>query len=213
MEEIKIDYLQAPLEIYLSRLASGDPVPGGGSAAALVLSLSASLLSMVANFTIGKKRFAQFEPEAKEILERTESIRKESADLVEEDSRVYLKYRQAAAMDKADPNRTPALFQAVRDGNILLLKITGLTREVLQLAKPLLEKGNPYLVSDVACAAALVRSAYESAEMNILINFAGQPGLEEEAGIKEDLNRIREVVFSESGRILSETKRRLSKTL
>jgi len=209
---VKIDYLQAPLEIYLSRLASGDPVPGGGSAAALVLSLSASLLSMVANFTIGKKRFTQFEPEAKEILERTESIRKEASGLVEEDSRVYLKYRQAATMDKTDPRRTPALLQAVRDGNILLMKITSLTREVLQLAKPLLEKGNPYLVSDVACAAALARSAYESAEMNILINFSGQPGLEEEPGIKEDLNGIREAVVSESGRILSETKSRLSKT-
>ena len=123
MEKIKTDYLQNRLKDYLERLASKDPVPGGGSAGALSLSLAAALLSMVANFTIGKKRYLGFEAEAKEILNSTEAIRQEAAKLVEEYSVAYLQYRRAAEMDKEAPGRREALIAATRAGNKILTRI------------------------------------------------------------------------------------------
>ncbi len=209
MEEIKIDYLQNQLKNYLERLASGNPVPGGGSAGALSLSLSAALLSMVANFTIGKKRYLEFEAEAKEILNSTETIRQEAAKLVEKDSVAYLQYRRAAGMDKEAPGRQEALIAATRAGNKILALIAELSRQVLKLAGPLLEKGNPYLLSDVACAASLARAAFEMAEINILINLSGGLNLPDEAQIKKDLNSFREEIISKSDAILTEAKKRL----
>jgi formiminotetrahydrofolate cyclodeaminase len=209
MEEIKIDYLQSPLKTYLERLASRDPVPGGGSVGALSLTLSAALLSMVANFTIGKKRYFGFEAEAKEILNNTETIRQEAAKLVEEDSVVYLQYRRAAEMDKEAPGRPEALIAATRAGNKILILIAELSRQVLKLAGPLLEKGNPYLLSDVACAASLARAAFEVAEINILINLSGGLNLPDEAKTKKDLNSLREEIISKSDAILTEAKKRL----
>lgn len=209
MAEIEIDYLQSPLKDYLERLASKDPVPGGGSAGALSLSLSAALLSMVANFTIGKKRYLGFEAEAKEILNSTEAIRQEAAKLVEEDSVAYLQYRRAAEMDKEAPGRREALIAATRAGNKILMLIAELSRQVLRLTGPLLEKGNPYLLSDVACAASLARTAFEVAEINILINLSGGLNLPDEAKIKKDLNSFREEIISKSNAILTEAKKRL----
>lgn len=209
MEEIKIDYLQNSLERYLARLASNDPVPGGGSAGALSLSLSAALLSMVANFTIGKKRYLGFESEAKKILNSTETIREKASRLVEEDSISYLQYRRAAEMAKEAPGRQEALIAATRSGNTILLLIAELSRQILKLAAPLLEKGNPYLLSDVACAASLARTAFEVAEINILINLSGGLNLPEEAKIKEDLHNLGTAVISESETILTEAKKRL----
>ncbi|MCX5642828.1 MAG: cyclodeaminase/cyclohydrolase family protein [Candidatus Omnitrophica bacterium] len=210
MAEIKTDYLQNPLTTYLERLASKDPVPGGGSAGALSLSLSAALLSMVANFTIGKKRYLEFEAEAKEILKRTEAIRQEAAQLAEEDSVAYLQYRRAAEMDKEAPGRQEALIAATGAGNKILLRTAELSRQVLNLAKPLLEKGNPYLLSDVACAVSLARSAFEMAEINILINLSGGLNLPEASKINESLRALRRAVISESEEILIEVKRKLS---
>jgi len=210
MAEIKTDYLQNPLKTYLERLASKDPVPGGGSAGALSLSLSAALLSMVANFTIGKKRYLGFETEAKEILKETENIRQEAAGMVEEDSIAYLQYRRAAEMDKEAPGRREALTAATRAGNKILILIAELSRQVLKLAVPLLEKGNPYLLSDVACAVSLARAAFEVAEINILINLSGGLNLPEASKIKENLRALRTAVISESEEILIEVKRKLS---
>ncbi|MBU2495375.1 MAG: cyclodeaminase/cyclohydrolase family protein [Candidatus Omnitrophota bacterium] len=209
MEEIKIDYLQNPLKTYLERLASKDPVPGGGSAGALSLSLSAALLSMVANFTIGKKRFLEFETEAKKILSNTETIRQEAAKLVEEDSVAYLQYRRAVEMNKEAPARREALIAATRAGNKILIRIAELSRQALNLAKPLLKKGNPYLLSDVACAVSLARTAFEVAEINILINLSDGLNLPDEAKIKKDLNSFREEIISKSNAILTEAKKRL----
>ena len=210
MAEIKIDYLQNPLKTYLERLASGDPVPGGGSAGALSLSLSAALLSMTANFTIGKKCYLEFEAEAKEILKSAETIRQEATGLIEEDSAAYREYRRAASMDREAPGRREALIAATEVGNKILLLIAELSRQVISLAKPLLEKGNPYLRSDVACAASLARAAFEVAEINILINLSGGLNLPDEAKIKESLNVLRTVVITESEQILIEAKRKLS---
>ena len=210
MAEIKIDYLQNPLKTYLARLASKEPVPGGGSSGALSLSLSAALLSMVANFTIGKKRYLEFQAEAKEILNSAETIRQEASKLVEEDSVAYLQYRRAAEMDKKAPGRREALIAATQTGNKILMLIAELSRQVLRLAKPLLEKGNPYLLSDVACAASLARAAFEVAEINILINLSGDLNLPEASEIKKGLHTLRTVVISKSDQILIEVKRKLS---
>lgn len=204
-----IDYLQAPLATYLDRLASRDPVPGGGSAAALSLALSAGLLSMVAQFTIGKKRFANVEAEIKEILVKTKAIRQEAASLIEEDSRLYLKYRQAVAMAKEDPARPKALSDAIKDGNHLLERMAQLAEEALTLAKPLLEKGNPYLISDVACAASFARAAFEAAEVNILINLSSQPPDTETSRLRKTLEELAARVNTTSNLILAETRKRL----
>ena len=44
-------------EEFLEKLASKEPVPGGGGAAALGGAISAALASMVANLTLGKEKF------------------------------------------------------------------------------------------------------------------------------------------------------------
>ena len=46
------------LRVYLNQLARREPVPGGGSAAALASALGVGLISMVANYSISKKKIA-----------------------------------------------------------------------------------------------------------------------------------------------------------
>ena len=71
---------------FLTELASAAPAPGGGGGAAMAGALAAALASMVANLTIGKEKFADREPEVKELLEQAEAERVRLLTLVDEDA-------------------------------------------------------------------------------------------------------------------------------
>ena len=62
---------------FAERLAAREPVPGGGGAAALVGALGAALASMVANYTVGKPRYAAVEADVRLALAQAERIRHE----------------------------------------------------------------------------------------------------------------------------------------
>ncbi len=205
---MELNYLEGTLGAYLDRLASREPVPRGGSAAALSASLAAALLSMTANFTVGKKRFASVGDEVRTLLKRTEELRREAARLVEEDSRVYLAYRQAVALEKDDLERPAVLREALASGNELLFKIAEYSLEILKISGRLLEIGNPYLRSDVGCAAVLARAAVEAAEMNVLINLSGFSGVEKETA-GQRLKEIKSKADTMENRVLEETRCKL----
>ena len=60
LSELTVDAL-------LDRLASSDPVPGGGSAAALAGAMGAALVAMVAELTIGRPEYAEHEATIAEL--------------------------------------------------------------------------------------------------------------------------------------------------
>ena len=59
---------ESSIEEFLERLASGDPTPGGGSAAAIMGAMGAALVSMVCNVTFGKKGYEAVEAEMRGVL-------------------------------------------------------------------------------------------------------------------------------------------------
>ena len=65
---------QKTIEGFLEVLSSKEPVPGGGGASALAGALGNALGQMVANLTIGKKKYADVEAEIKELLGRMQKL-------------------------------------------------------------------------------------------------------------------------------------------
>ena len=78
-----------PIEEFIKELSSKAPVPGGGGASALAGALGNSLGQMVANLTIGKKRYAQVEEEVLNLLSRMEEIQEHFLRLADEDAKVF----------------------------------------------------------------------------------------------------------------------------
>ena len=60
---------------FLDKTAGSDPVPGGGSISALNGSIAAALTEMVANLTIGRKKYAEVEDKMREVAGRMAEIR------------------------------------------------------------------------------------------------------------------------------------------
>ena len=144
-------YIERKFQDYLDDLAAKKPAPGGGSAAAAAGALGVSLLSMVANFTIGKEKYKDVEAEIQQILDTAEKSRAELQKLIDEDVAAYQKVSAAYKMPKDTEEdkraRTEAIQTALKDAMAVPLAICRNLFEAAKLCEPLLEKGNINLVS------------------------------------------------------------------
>ena len=95
--------IEKSVEGFLEELSSSSATPGGGSAAALMGSMGAALVSMVANLTTGKKKYAGVEKEVLSILEQSENLRKQLQEAVKKD--VEARYQAAYGFLKTRMNR------------------------------------------------------------------------------------------------------------
>ncbi|MFH1655333.1 MAG: cyclodeaminase/cyclohydrolase family protein [Candidatus Omnitrophota bacterium] len=158
-------YANKSIREYLDDLAARKPAPGGGSAAALVGATAAALLSMVANFTIGKPKYKKFQKDIKKSLKESGKIRKKLLELVDLD---VITYNKVARNKKI----SFALHQkSLKEATIVPVKITELSFQALNLCPVLAKKGNKYLISDVHVANSLLRAAIKSAIVNVKINL------------------------------------------
>ncbi len=169
------EFLTGSVQSYLDALASGDPTPGGGSAAALSGALGAALLCMSARFTVGREKYAAFEPAAQAVLDEADSLRPKLEALMDEDAVAYGNYRAASALPKGTDEekaaRKAALQEATRASALVPLAICRLSYRLLELAPALAENCNPYLVSDVVVATHMALSAFRSALINVRMNL------------------------------------------
>ena len=86
MGEQAIEYRKLTVEEFLQKANSPEPVPGGGSVAAVTGALASSMGLMVLNLTIGKEKYKQFEADCK--THRT-SLEKAQTMMLQSDGRGY----------------------------------------------------------------------------------------------------------------------------
>ncbi len=171
------DAVREPLGDYLDHLAAKLPVPGGGSAAALVGALAAALESMVGNFTVGKEAYRAVEQEVKALLERAEGLRAELSRLVQADMDVYTKVASAYGLPRETAEqkaaRSEAIQAALKVAAQVPHKVALACDKVLAICPELAAKGSANLISDVGVAVVFAEAALQAAYLNVEINLAG----------------------------------------
>jgi len=145
-------------------LASRNPVPGGGSVAALTGSLAMGLISMVANYSLGRSSSKLIENRIKKVLKESEILRKRFLDLVDEDAKAYMVVVNARKATKAVKNK------AKRGGRKVPLEVSKLCYKAIKLTPPLVKYGNKYLMSDVEVALDMLLAAFNGALANVRAN-------------------------------------------
>jgi len=183
---------------FLDELSSGSPTPGGGAASALVGSVAASLSSMVANLTIGKKKYLEYENEMKNIVSRAKDLRDRLLKLMDEDVVVFNKIMDAYKLPKNTDEeiniRKLKIEDASKKACEVPLNTAKLCLEVMNLAAVVVEKGNKNAVSDGACSAYFSDAAINGALMNVKINLKN---ISDEK-FKEEMNNEIENIKNES---------------
>jgi formiminotetrahydrofolate cyclodeaminase len=183
-----------PVREFAEGLASKQPTPGGGSAAALGAVLGAGLVSMVCRYTVGRERYADVEDDMQRVLDRSEALRAELQQAVEDDVVAYGSYSRASSMPRESEGeqreRDAALQAALRESTEVPLGVAERCAELLELAVEAAEKGNQYLISDAAVGAELAAAARASAELNVRLNAGGLEDVEYARACQERLAAI-----------------------
>ena len=156
-------------------VASESPVPGGGSIAALCGALSAALSEMVANLTVGKKKYAECKEEMTEIINEASLLREKLLNYIEEDSLAYNKVVEAYKLPKESEEekafRTLKIEEGLKVAASVPLKVAETSFEIFPLAEAVVERGNKSSVTDALVGAMMARTGVLSALLNIRINL------------------------------------------
>jgi len=169
-------YRTGPVEKYLADAAAGIPAPGGGSVSALAGALGASMACMAANFTVGKKKFAAVEPEARAILEACQTGCEALLELMDMDVEAYSVVSAAYGLPRDTEEQKASRAAAIQDALKVAIaaplsafrQCLGVVRRLGRLA----QVANPNLISDVGVAAILLEAALRGAKINVEINLA-----------------------------------------
>ena len=159
---------------FLDQLAARTPTPGGGGAAAVTGALAAGLVAMAARFS------AKQLPEAGDLAEQADELRRRVADLAEADARAYTSVLEAFRLPRDEAQRREARRrEALQGAAAVPLEIAGIGARVAQLALQVAEAGNPNLRGDAVTGALLAAASARSAAGLVNINV-GMGGLDPE---------------------------------
>lgn len=163
------------LKKFTDILASNEPMPGGGSVAALSGALSVSLLEMVTNLTIGKKKYAESEEEMKEIKKIAEDMKAKFLNDITRDSDSYKEVDDAFGLPKGTDEEKAKRKEAIQDGlktaAKVPLEVAKDAYKIFDYAEKVVEKGNRSAVTDGLIATMMARNAVIGAMYNVKINL------------------------------------------
>jgi len=165
------------LNDFADETASESPAPGGGSIAAYVGALGASLATMVANLSSHKSGWDERWEEFSNWAEKGQRAKDELLRLVDADTRAFNKIMEAFGLPKGADEEKAIRTQAIQDATKYAIEIPFKVMQTaaasMDLVKAMAENGNPNSVSDAGVGALCVRSAVMGAFMNVRINASG----------------------------------------
>jgi glutamate formiminotransferase/formiminotetrahydrofolate cyclodeaminase len=172
----KPDAYMAGVSAFLDDLASANPTPGGGAAAAVLGGIGCALASMVGNLTLGKKKYADVQGEVEAVLKEAAVLRRELVDSYKSDIAAFDKVMAALGMakntDEEKAIRAEAIQTATKAATLTPLECAEAAVAALKVAERIAKVGNTNAISDAGVAALSLTSAVFAATLNMRINLA-----------------------------------------
>ncbi len=195
---------------FVEATASNEPVPGGGSVAALTAAIAAALGEMVANLTIGKKKYVEVEEEMKGIAEKLTSCRQALLEYIDKDAQSFDGVMKAFGMpketDEEKAARAAAIQEAMKDASAVPLAVAKSTFDLMEPIRAVVLKGNANAVTDGAVAAMMARTGVLSALYNVKINLASINDQDFVSKVSADVVRLETEVVRIEQEILAQVK-------
>lgn len=158
-------------------LSSLEPAPGGGSTAALEGALGAALTAMVAALTVGRKKYAEFEPLVVEVEKKANALKARLLDVIDRDTEAFNAVSAVFAMpketDEQKAARKAAMQEALKGCTKTPFEMMELILGALELADSIVGRSNASAASDLGVAALSLKAGVQGAWLNILINIGG----------------------------------------
>ncbi|MCD6579634.1 glutamate formimidoyltransferase [bacterium] len=194
-------------------LASDSPAPGGGSVAALVGVLSASLIAMVANLTFGKKKYKENWDNVEKIGMKAQKIKDELIKFVDSDTEIFSRFMDARKLPKATSEEKELRIKKLEELSLEItlspLNLLKKLKEIPELLEDIEKMGNQNSISDVGVAASCLKTAVEGAYLNIIINLPSLEDNENKQNILKESEELYEKLVKSGNEIFNKVKEHL----
>ncbi len=192
---------------YLDFLKSDAPAPGGGSVSALSAAQGVGLIAMVADLTIGREKYRDFEEDCKTAKSLALNLYDELTAGIDKDTEAYNKVSAAYKMPKETDEEKAARSLAIRKANLEATNVPFHTMELcmagLKTAEIIVGKSNPNAASDLGVGALNLLAGIKGAWLNVKINLPGVKDEEEKArfaageAMVEEAERLADKIYRE----------------
>lgn len=174
---------------FIEHLASAEPIPGGGGAAALVAAIGTALGNMVGSLTLGKKKYADVQDEIMLLKKQCDELQENFLAFIDADAEAFSPLANAYGLPKETPEQADYKAKVMEDALDIAasvpVKILDSCCDAIDLMQRMGQIGTAIAISDVACGAAVLKAALQAAAVNIYINTR----LMREREDAEELNR------------------------
>jgi formiminotetrahydrofolate cyclodeaminase len=174
MNPTEKDFTKRSCEAFVRILASKEPVPGGGAAAALVGAVGIALGGMVASLTVGKPKYAHVEEDMTALKTKADLLQEELLALVKRDAEAFEPLSKAYSLPKATEEekarKSRIMEEALREACSVPMEIMEKCCAAIDLHREFADKGAAIAISDVGCGVACCKAALQAAGLNVFIN-------------------------------------------
>nr|WP_245773020.1 cyclodeaminase/cyclohydrolase family protein [Paenibacillus catalpae] len=159
---------------FLQQAGSSKPTPGGGSVAALIAALGASMTSMVGSLSQGEK-FASIQQQISGVIRTISHLTGQCEELLQADITSFNQYMDALKLPKSTDEekleRANAIQQAAIRAIEVPLRLMEICRAGIVSTYSIAESSNKNVISDLGIGAILFEAAAQSALLTIEINL------------------------------------------
>lgn len=208
-----IEYImlvELSLKDFLSKTASNEPVPGGGSIAALNAAIAAALAQMVANLTIGKKKYEDKEQLMHELTFLASEFQNDFITDIDADSDAYNAVFEAFKLPKETDNEKNVRHEKIQEATKIAaevpLNVARKTLKMMELIELIAENGNQNAVTDACVAMMCARTAILGAALNVRINLSGIKDEEYVSKIAQEVTNLEKTAIEREELLLKKIK-------
>jgi len=162
---------------FITVAASNSHTPGGGNVSAVVATLAASMVCMVANLTISNKKYVVFYTQAQNQIKKITAIIENLKELTNKDIAAFDHYmscfRLPKETDKQKEDRSNALEEAAKKATLVPLEICQKCLAIITEAEKLSKYGNKMAISDIGVGAIVAEAAMQACMLSVDINIPG----------------------------------------
>ena len=190
----KRSLLKMNLREFCNETLSESPAPGGGSVAALMGALGASLGGMVANLSAGKRGWDDKLQFFSDWAVKAQQLKDELLSLVDEDAAAFNKVMDAFSLPKGSAEeknaRASSIESATKYAAEIPLRVMEAASKSYELLAEMAEKGNPNSISDVGVGLLATRAGIGGAALNVRINLASLKDEKVKTTLLEKVSKI-----------------------